>query len=157
MQFSIKPPNAFLWKIGYTEEEIRSRYQRGKIAGDWRICPHGESAQAVSVSEFIDNPTMLKGSDGIQSGDTCSVKNTPQASLFMASIGWLVFSGALVVHFLLLMAQHYDPAGITSSEGITILIATLLKGIEALIIAGAITALLGHGMNKVKPSDNDSA
>jgi hypothetical protein len=149
MEYSIKPPNALLWKTGYNEEGIRSHVRAGKVTGDWLVCPHGDSANAVTVAEFLENPSILKISNELLAGPTPVVAREPQAPLSVAAMGWWVFAGALVAYFLLSIT-FINPAALTKGIGVSIWLATLLKGLEALIMAGAITALLGHAWKKLK-------
>ncbi len=150
MEYSIKPPNALLWKTGYSEEGIRSHLQYGKVAADWLVCPLGDSANAVTVAEFIDNPSILKKSNELLGGISSGVAKVPQSPLSVAAMGWWVFAGALLAYFLLSLAFINPSAALTRGIGVSLWIATLLKGLEALIMAGAITALLGHAWKKRK-------
>jgi len=90
MQFSIKPPGAFLWKTGYTEVKIRSCLQSGRITGDWLVCPLGEAARAVTVTEFIDNPSILNELNDVPSERSSGFAEEPQTPLSVAALGWWV-------------------------------------------------------------------
>lgn len=149
MQFSIKSPNAFLWKTGYSREKIESSLQGGKITGDWLICPLGESANAVTIREFIDNPSILVRAVEVPRERFAHIATAPKTPLSVAAMGWLVFSGALFAHFLVTIILGQYAAGIARNLEAAIFFTTLLKGIDALMIAGAITALLGHAHTKV--------
>ncbi len=150
MEYSIKSPNALLWKTGYNEEGIRSHHRAGKVTGDWLICPLGDSANAVTVAEFLDDPSILKKSNEPSDVLPSDVVKEPQAPLSVAAMGWWVFAGSLVAYFLLSITFINPSAALTRGIGVSIWLATLLKGLEALIMAGAITALLGHAWKKLK-------
>lgn len=150
MEYSIKSPNALLWKTGYSEEGIRSHVRAGKVTGDWLVCPHGDSTNAVTVAEFLDNPFILKKSNEPSDSLPPDAAKEPQAPLSVAAMGWWVFGGALLAYFLLSLAFLNPSAAIGRGIGVSVWIATLLKGLEALIMAGAITALLGHAWRKRK-------
>lgn len=150
MEYSIKSPNALLWKTGYNEEGIKSHHRAGKVTGDWLVCPHGDSPNAVTVAEFLDNPSILKKSNELLASPTPVAAREPQAPLSVAAMGWWVFAGALVAYLLLSLAFLDPAAAIRRGIGVSVWIATLLKGLEALIMAGAITALLGHASKKLK-------
>jgi hypothetical protein len=150
MEYSIKSPNALLWKTGYNEEGIRSHVRAGKVTGDWLVCPHGDSANAVTVAEFLDNPSILKKPNELLASPTPVVAREPQAPMSVAAMGWWVFAGSLLAYFLLSLAFINPSAALTRGIVVSLWIATLLKGLEALIMAGAITALLGHAWKKRK-------
>lgn len=150
MEYSIKSPNALLWKTGYNEEGIRSHHRAGKVTGDWLVCPHGDSPNAVTVAEFLDNPSILKKPNEPLDSSTPPVAREPQAPMSVAAMGWWVFGGALLAYLLLSLAFLDPAAAIRRGIGFSVLIATVLKGLEALIMAGAITALLGHAWKKRK-------
>ena len=149
MQFSIKPPSAFLWKTGYTEAKIRSFLEGGRITGDWLVCPLGEAARAVTITEFIDNPSILIELNDVPCERSSGFAEKPQTPLSVAALGWSVFLGSLTAHFFLATIFSNRAAGLTRSIDTTVLAGTLLKGIDALVIAGAITALLGHAYKKI--------
>jgi hypothetical protein len=150
MEYSIKSPNALLWKTGFNEEGIRSHVRAGKVTGDWLVCPLGDSANAVTVAEFLENPSILKKSNDLPVSPAPLAAKDPQAPLSVAAMGWWVFGGALLAYFLLSIAFINPSAALTRGIGVSIWLATLLKGLEALIMAGAITALLGHAWKKRK-------
>jgi hypothetical protein len=153
MQFSIKPPGAFLWKTGYTEVKIRSCLQGGRITGDWLVCPLGEAARAVTVTEFIDNPSILNELNDVPSERSSDFAEEPQTPLSVAALGWWVFLGALTAHFIVATILTNRAAGLTRSMDTAVFATTLLKGIDALVIAGAITALFGHAYKKTTKAE----
>lgn len=153
MQYSIKEPSAFLWKTGYTEEKIRSYLQGGRITGDCLICRLGEATQAVTVTEFIDNPSILNQPVHLSGDQSSNLANQPQPPLSVAALGWLVFFGGLATQYFVTAIMSNRVDGITRSIDNAVFAATLLKGIDALVIAGAITALLGHAHRKMRDAE----
>lgn len=157
MRFSIKSPNAIFWKTAWTEKEIKTGLEGGRITGDWWVCPLGESAQAVTVSEFIDNPSILKGASDVQSAHVPYSAANPNARSSVAAMGWRVFFGALLAHLSMTLFVGEYAANFSRSMGATSVANTLLEGIDALIIAGAITSLLGHAYTKITLAERGSA
>lgn len=150
MQFSIKPPGAFLWKTGYTEEEVKSFLYDSRITGDWLVCPLGEVAHTVTVMEFIENPSILTELHDVASARSADLRDEPLPPMSVAALGWSVFLGALAAHLFIATILSHRPAGLTSHINTSVFASTLVKGIDALILAGAITALLGLAYKKIK-------
>jgi hypothetical protein len=73
MEFSIKAPNALLWKTGYTETQVVEFYERGKMKEDWLICPLGEAGKAIPMAQFLKDRAILRVS-------TDSPRETPVSS-----------------------------------------------------------------------------
>lgn len=57
--YSVKRPNAWLWRTGLTRAAVEREYEVGTIASDWLVCPLGEAERAVSVDRFLENPRVL--------------------------------------------------------------------------------------------------
>lgn len=148
MQFSVKSSSSLFWKTDFTEARIMSDVQCGRISGDWLVCPLGKATHAVTIAEFIENPSILIESDEIAGELSSDQENLPQGPMSVAALGWWVFFGALTAHFVL-GAILIDGAGRLDSTLGALFAASLLKGTDALVIAGAITALLGHAYHKV--------
>jgi hypothetical protein len=151
MDFSIKSPKALLWKTGYKAAQLKDLYEADKLIADWLVCPHGDSAAAVTIAEFVEDPSILRKSKDAQLEPLTLVSKKNLMSV--AAMGWWVFFGALFVYVLIsLIAKEaiFNSAGDLGRPSETyVVIAILLKGLDALIIAGAITALLGHAYTKI--------
>lgn len=59
MKLSLKSKKAWLWSTDHSLEAIREKLADGKIDGDWLVCPLGEAERAVTVSQFIDRPSLF--------------------------------------------------------------------------------------------------
>lgn len=153
MQFSIKSPSALLWKTGYTEEAIKGDVQAGRVAGDWLVCPLGDAAKAVTIAEFIANPSILKASNDAPGGRTPGLTDASQAPLSAAALGWRVFFGALIAHFFVTLILANRGGEVAINRGGDVFTATILEGTNAMVIAGAIIALLGHAYPKLMSSN----
>ena len=60
MKLAIKKPKRVFWKTDLSFEDIQKRLQAGKITEDWLVCPLGEAGDAVSISEFLADPSIFK-------------------------------------------------------------------------------------------------
>ena len=60
MKLAIKKPKGVFWKTDLSFEDIQKMLQAGKITEDWLVCPQGEAGDAVSMSEFLANPSIFK-------------------------------------------------------------------------------------------------
>ena len=60
MKLAIKKPKRVFWKTDLSFEDIQKMLQAGKITEDWLVCPLGEAGDAVSISEFLANPSIFK-------------------------------------------------------------------------------------------------
>ncbi|MGC6465768.1 MAG: hypothetical protein ACON38_13065 [Akkermansiaceae bacterium] len=151
-EYSVKPPSGLLWKTGYTLERITRDREEGKIQDDWLVCPLGEASEAVTVGEFLDNPSVLEKE--VVVNEPFVPKPVEIKPMSMASFGWWVFFGSLFAYLIVtLIAGEMAKEMVVSmrrSMFPATVIAMILKGLDALIIAGAITALLGHGLARLK-------
>ena len=60
MKLAIKKPKRVFWKTDLSFEDIQKMLQAGKITEDWLVCPLGEAGDAVSISEFLADPSIFK-------------------------------------------------------------------------------------------------
>ena len=60
MKLAIKKPKRVFWKTDLSFEDIQKMLQVGKITEDWLVCPLGEAGDAVSISEFLADPSIFK-------------------------------------------------------------------------------------------------
>ena len=151
MEFSIKSPNAFLWKTGYRLDQVMDLYHAGKLLDDWLICPLGDASHAVIMSEFVKNTSIFK-KEHVEASESIDALDEKRP-MSVALMGWTVFFGALLSYFFLtIIAKESIPVfmgNLGSSNAFRAFIVILVKGIEALIFAGAIVALLGHAYEKI--------
>jgi len=60
MKLAIKKPKRVFWKTDLSFEDIQKMLQAGKITEGWLVCPLGEAGDAVSIFEFLANPSIFK-------------------------------------------------------------------------------------------------
>ena len=51
--YSLKKPGHWLWRTGFTREQVLARLQDSRITDDWLICPLGEANKATAVAHFV--------------------------------------------------------------------------------------------------------
>ena len=160
MQLSIKAPGAVLWRTGVTEEEIRKQVDEGSVTGEWMICPLGEAGRAVTVEEFLADQSIFAPAGGVGRARVVQEASmglaVPEKSeqrkgkMSMAGLGWWVFFGALLAYLVLTTFLGQQTASFVSSmrvsAGVLVVLATVMQGVQALIVAGAVTAILGHAL-----------
>jgi len=50
--YSVKKPNAFLWKCGHSRESISKQLAEGRIQNDWLVCESADVKTAVPISRI---------------------------------------------------------------------------------------------------------
>lgn len=154
MQFSIKSPNAILWKTGIGLDQVMELYKSGKVTDEWLICSLGDAPRAVTISVFIRNPSMFNQGDYLnESSQESTEVSSKKESHSVAHMGWSVFFFSLLAYFFLTFIVGRSVTTYMGSGNVLYaFIVILMKGVEALIISGAIVALLGHAYDKVRNS-----
>lgn len=71
MNYSLKGREGWDWSTSYSLQTINDKLTERQIDGDWLVCPLGEPERAVTVSEFIERPSIFteKDSSAALSGD----------------------------------------------------------------------------------------
>lgn len=59
-KFAIKHPNAWLWQSNLKRADVVSRLETNQIFRDWLVCPQGLADHAVTVGQFVDDPTVFE-------------------------------------------------------------------------------------------------
>ncbi len=51
-RFSVKRPGQWLWRTGYTRQQILDRWLEGRFEDDLLVCPLGDAHLATTLAEF---------------------------------------------------------------------------------------------------------
>ncbi|MDP0490212.1 MAG: hypothetical protein Q7Q71_04090 [Verrucomicrobiota bacterium JB023] len=149
MQYAIKSAHAKLWKTSLSEEEVIERLKRGHIDENWLISPQGEPESAVTIKEFLLNPTLLGELSRERAEDlrrrwesAASSIDAKPPTASITDIGLRFLCGALLAYFLFRSFAHEA----AESRDLFWLgfAGTLQKGAEALILPGAFAVVFGQ-------------
>ena len=92
MKLAIKNSKSILWKTSYDHSSIEDKIQKKEIDNNWLVCPLGESDKAITIGEYLNNPSVFTPVKAPQKYKYRAEPATKEASLLQIGVITLIFA-----------------------------------------------------------------